>query len=203
MSGVANNAVLALARTRARLHRSDRVLIEQDVLVFGRPIVAAVPGSRIVLRRGVRLVSTSRRTPLGVNHPVVLRTLRPGATITVGAGTGLSGATVCAAAEVTIGAGCLLGANVTVVDTDFHPVHSADRATAPLPEPQPGERVVIGDNVFLGTGCIVLKGVTVGADCVIGAGAVVTTDCEPGTIVAGNPARVVGTVRVGPGLRKA
>ena len=47
---------------------------------------------------------------------------------------------------------------------------------------------VVGDRVFVGAGAIVLPGVFV-----IGAGSVVTKDVEQGTIVAGNPARVIGS----------
>ena len=44
----------------------------------------------------------------------------------------------------------------------------------------------------MGAGAIVLKGVVIGDDAVIGAGAVVTKDVEPGTKVAGVPARRIG-----------
>lgn len=54
--------------------------------------------------------------------------------------------------------------------------------------------VVIGNNVFLGVNSIVLSNVTIGDNSVIGAGAVVTRDVPPATIVAGNPARVIGTL---------
>lgn len=56
------------------------------------------------------------------------------------------------------------------------------------------EEVVIGDNVFLGYGAIVLPGVKIGEGAIIGAGAVVTKDVLPYAIVAGNPARQISTV---------
>ncbi len=52
--------------------------------------------------------------------------------------------------------------------------------------------VVIEDNVFIGMNALVIKPITIGKGAVIGAGAVVTKDVPPGTIVGGNPARIVG-----------
>ncbi|PXY31834.1 acyltransferase [Prauserella muralis] len=54
--------------------------------------------------------------------------------------------------------------------------------------------VTIGDHVFLGANAVVLMGVTIGESAVVGAGAVVTRDVAPRTVVAGVPAREVGTV---------
>ncbi|KQR95492.1 hypothetical protein ASG01_06510 [Chryseobacterium sp. Leaf180] len=56
------------------------------------------------------------------------------------------------------------------------------------------EEVIIGDNVFLGTGVIVLPGVKIGDGAIVGAGAVVTKDVKPYTVVIGNPARYHCTV---------
>jgi maltose O-acetyltransferase len=52
--------------------------------------------------------------------------------------------------------------------------------------------IVIEDDVWIGSNVIILPGIRVQHGSVIGAGAVVTKDVEAYTIVAGNPARVVG-----------
>ncbi len=53
--------------------------------------------------------------------------------------------------------------------------------------------VQIGKRAYIGADSIILPGVTVGDDAVVGAGSVVTRDVKPGTVVAGNPAREIGT----------
>lgn len=196
-------AVQGLARTTARAQRRSRVKIGDGTHFYGRPFIRAVRGSRIVIGERVSLVSTTFRNPLGINHPVIIRTLLPDAEIVIGDGTGMSGGTISAAISVRIGAGCLLGANVTVVDTDSHTINSLTRATDPIPAPQEQDAVSIGDNVFIGAGAMILRGVTIGDNCVVGAGAVVRTNCDPGVIVVGNPARAVGIVDVGQGTEPA
>jgi acetyltransferase-like isoleucine patch superfamily enzyme len=174
----------------ARLRRAG---VEVDVRAAfqGMPIVSMTPNSRIVIGRGATLCSDSRYTALGVNHPVVLRTLRAGAMLTIGADTGVSGGSICAAMSVTIGAGCLIGANVTIVDTDFHATAPTARRHNDRLSDIAAAPVVIEDNVFLGTGAIVLKGVRIGRDSVVGARSVVAHDVPAGVIVGGNPARVL------------
>jgi UDP-2-acetamido-3-amino-2,3-dideoxy-glucuronate N-acetyltransferase len=51
----------------------------------------------------------------------------------------------------------------------------------------------------IGSGAVILCGVTIGEGALVGAGAIVTRDVAPGTIVAGNPARVVLRSRKGVG----
>jgi maltose O-acetyltransferase len=55
-------------------------------------------------------------------------------------------------------------------------------------------RVVIGDRVFVGAGAIILPGTRIGNDSVVGAGAVVRGDIPAGSMVVGNPAKVVSDV---------
>lgn len=53
---------------------------------------------------------------------------------------------------------------------------------------------MIGDNVWIGSGAVILPGVTLGSGCIVGAGAVVTRDVPPRTVVTGAPARPVEAV---------
>ena len=156
---------------------------------YGSPIVQKHALSRMVFGAGLQLRSRTRSNPLGINHPVILATLRPGAQLTVGDSFGMSGGCICVAENVSIGNHVAIGANSTITDTDFHPLRAEIRAT----RPQEGRTkpVVIEDEVFIGTNCLILKGVTIGRGSVIGAGSVVTGDVPPGVIVAGNPARII------------
>lgn len=94
------------------------------------------------------------------------------------------GVRIQSAASVSIGDDCMLASRVYVTDADWHGVY--DRLST-----GPTAPVVIADNVWLGDGAVVCKGVTIGANSIIGAGAVVVRDIPANTVAAGNPARVV------------
>ncbi len=160
--------------------------------VFGMPIIQKHLGSRVVLGDYLELRSSRRSNPLCPHQPVVFATRARGAEITVGPHCGLTGVVLVAEERISIGAHVLLGANVVICDTDFHPLDPGLRRTAP----QAGQHrpVVIEDDVFVGTQALILKGVQIGRGAVVGAGAVVSRNVAPFSIVAGNPARVIGKV---------
>lgn len=140
------------------------------------------------------LCSASSRTALGVNHPVVLRTLAAGAKLSIGSGTGISGGSICAAVSIEIGKDVFIGANVTISDSDLHPLDPVERTVTKRLSNGASSPVIISDRVFLGTGAMVLKGVSIGEAAIVGAGAVVTKNVAAFTIVGGNPAREIGKV---------
>lgn len=55
--------------------------------------------------------------------------------------------------------------------------------------------IVVGHGVWIGAGAVILPGVTIGEHAVVGAGAIVTKDVPAGVIVAGNPARIVRSIK--------
>jgi acetyltransferase-like isoleucine patch superfamily enzyme len=177
-----------LARTL--LHMKG-VRLGTGVRFVGIPVVSVAEGSLLSLGNRALLCSRDRCNSLGVNHPVVLRTIGPEARLVIGDDVGISGASICASVGVEIGDGCLIGANALIVDTDFHPSQGQARRYAPNPKPRPEDRVVIGANVFVGAGAMILKGSTIGPDVTVGAGAVVSGDVPAGAVALGNPARVL------------
>ena len=91
--------------------------------------------------------------------------------------------------HVTIGNDVMMGPECIILTSN----HGMERKDIPMwqqpfSEPRP---VVIGDDVWIGARVIILPGVHVGSGSVIGAGSVVTKDVAPGSIVAGNPARLI------------
>jgi len=100
---------------------------------------------------------------------------------------------LCAAHGISIGDHCRFGPFVSIYDTDLHPADAElRRQDYGPPEAVDGAPITIEDDVWLGVGAIVLKGVRIGRGAIVGAGAVVTRDVPAYTIVAGNPARTIG-----------
>ena len=94
------------------------------------------------------------------------------------------GVRIGASACITIGDNCMIASGAYITDCDWHGIY--DRVA-------PGESrpVTIADNVWIGDGAIVCKGVSIGENSIVGAGAVVTRSIEPNVIAAGNPAQIV------------
>lgn len=91
---------------------------------------------------------------------------------------------------VTIGNDCLIAELVSIRDHD----HEFERTDVPMRRQGARSRpVVIGNDVWIGSKATILSGVTIGDHSIIAAGAVVTSDVEPGTIVGGVPAKVIGS----------
>nr|MDQ3819130.1 hypothetical protein [Acidobacteriota bacterium] len=128
--------------------------------ILGMPIIQRHRGSKIILGDRLVLRSWAASNPLIPNHPVVLSTRSDKAVIKVGNDCGLTGTTLVAFEAIEIGDRVLVGANTTIVDTDFHPIRWQDRQKdinngAHRP-------VIIGDDVFIGMNSLVLKGVHIG-----------------------------------------
>lgn len=108
-----------------------------------------------------------------------------GSNIRLGRGSFLNfGCVILDVVAVEIGDGCQIGTSVQILTAD-HP-RDPDLRRQGL---ESGKPVRVGRNVWIGSGAIILPGVTIGDDAIVGAGSVVTRDVAPGATVAGNPAR--------------
>ena len=159
---------------------------------LGRPIISVAPNSTMTLGAGLRCYSAVRANPLACFQPCVLRTMLPGASLTLDRNVGLSGAVLCAAKGISVGEGTIFGSGAMVMDNDFHvPGDNWGWDSDLSRHPAAMAEIIIGRGVFVGARAMILKGVKIGDRAVIGAGAVVTRDVPPEHFAVGNPARIL------------
>lgn len=119
--------------------------------------------------------------------------------VEVGPDSILVGPTFMCAERIVLGSRVFVSYQVTIADSDFHPLDPEERKRDAIAVSPFGDRsqrppfvsrpVIIEDDVEIGIGAIVLKGVRIGQGAQIGAGAVITSDVPPGALMVGNPAR--------------
>jgi acetyltransferase-like isoleucine patch superfamily enzyme len=124
--------------------------------------------------------------------------IEPNGQLVVGSDCILVGAVFMCAEQITIGKRVTISYNVTIADCDFHPMDPDERkrdavANSPFGDKSSRPTIItqpveIADDVWVGIGAIILKGVKIGKGARIGAGAVVTRDVSEGARVFGNPA---------------
>ena len=90
--------------------------------------------------------------------------------------------------KIEIGDETLIGEMTDIMDTDWHGIDGNEPKMAP---------VRIGNHVWICARVVILKGVDVGENSIIGAGSVVTKNVAKNTIVAGNPAKEIGSTETG------
>jgi len=91
--------------------------------------------------------------------------------------------------DITIGNFALLASSVAIIGGD----HRTDVVGTPMrfTGRELTKLVVIGDDVWIGHGAVVLHGVRIGNGAIVGAGSLVTRDVPPYAIVVGSPAKVL------------
>lgn len=114
------------------------------------------------------------------------------ATLQIGDNSGFNGVLLYSAEQIVIGNNVKVGGGTRIFDTDFHPLDYVARRTTI--EGKKTAPVVIEDDVFIGTNCIIGKGVHIGARSIIAAGSVVVKDIPADEIWGGNPAKYIKKV---------
>ena len=125
------------------------------------------------------------------NGEILLQARNKESVIEIGMGTTVSNnLSIIALQSVHIGAGCQIGDACFITDCDFHEIDPATRnRSAGIVNP-----VHIGDNVWLGSRVMVLKGVTIGDNTVVAAGSVVVKSLPANVLAAGVPAKAIRAI---------
>lgn len=173
----------------------------KGLMVFGRiqPSIGLLP--RV---RGKVYVNKFGELNIGKRLNVIGRpwgtqfTVSKGAKLTIGNDVSINaGVGIAANLEVVIGNNVRIGPRTSIFDSVYHAVDSLDDGK------DLRKKITIHDNVWIGTGALILPGVIVGKNSVIAAGSTVTRDVPANTLVAGAPAKAIRELTIDDGwLRK-
>lgn len=149
---------------------------------YGITIFRTLPDTQIDIGSKCTFNSSHRSNLIGVYSPCMISTIMRGAKIVIGDNCGFSGTVIGCAKSIKLGNNVRCGANTLITDSDWH-----------SDDPRTGndKPVTIDDNVWLGYGVKVLKGVHIGENSLIGACSVVTKDIPANVVAAGNPCKVI------------
>ena len=179
-----------------KLKWGSKVTFGKELQILGNlPIIKSPKNGKIILGNKVVLNSDFIHSNTSLTTKVKFVTGINGR-ITIGDNCDLNGTCMVAYDEIEIGNNCQFASSSIICDTDFHPVNIEARfkQMQGLPfsyDDVKKKKIKIGNNVWLGWGSIVLKGVSIGDNSIVAAGAVVVKDVPSNMIVAGNPAIVV------------
>jgi acetyltransferase-like isoleucine patch superfamily enzyme len=165
-------------RAPGQLSLGQSVTLHDDVRIDALSQQGIVLGDNITIREGCIVECTG-----------VLRC--PGEGLSIGDDTGISQyCFIGARGFVRIGKNVQFGPRVTIYAEN----HNFDDMSRPIREQGVRRQgIIIEDDCWLGSGCIVLDGVTIGKGSVIAAGCVVTISVPPYSVVAGVPGRLLRT----------
>lgn len=133
--------------------------------------------------RGINPLSRNIKTSIYVED---------GASLIIGNNCGFSSVCLWAHQSIVIGNYVNIGADTILLDSDAHSLSFRDRRVDELDlKNKVNKPIIIGDDVLIGTRCVILKGVQIGARSIIGSGSIVVGDIPEDCIAAGNPAKVI------------
>lgn len=146
---------------------------------------------KLIIGENFRCISGGLLNPMGRNVKSFLKVSK-NANLTIGNNVGISSCVIWCANNIIIEDNIRIGAMTIITDTDAHSLNAELRKNWETDTINAKTKPIhIKENVFIGTSCIICKGVEIGRNSIIGAGSVVTHNIPDNEIWAGNPAKFI------------
>lgn len=178
--------ILPLRHAVISLKKGSRIdLYDKHFVVNYNKVFAMKLEAYVLLRKDAKLII---RGSTSLNYGATIE-VHENATVEIGSAYINTGAVILAAKHISIGQGVLISRHVFIYDSDHHPIYNENGEIA-----NPARDVVIGNHVWIGLKCIVLRGSNIGDGAIVAAGSVVGGKIKPGVLAQGNPARGYSSV---------
>lgn len=172
---VVNHSTIGKGFMMTILGQNNTVEIGKDCLLTNTCIVLSGSNSRLIIDDTARFMG-----------PCTI-VIEDNATVYFGKNCGIRGVELCAKdGRIEIGELTMTSYGIVIRNHDSHKVLDNEGNIL-----NPSKDISIGKHVWIAQNASILKGVKIGENSIVGFGSVVTKGCEPGSILAGNPAKVV------------
>lgn len=167
----------------------NKISYGKALRLIGYPFIFRYPKAQLYIGDNCTINSSFFSNLIGLYQRTIV-VARGTGVVRIGNKVGISGTTIYAREEISIGDNTCIGANTKIFDNDFHSLDTYERINDDFSN-LITKPVKIGKNCFIGCNTIILKGTELGDNCIVGAGSVVHGKFEDNCIIAGNPARII------------
>ncbi len=149
-----------------------------------------INSNKLIIGKNVHLRSNSNGYHAGMPFSTCILLDGEKSFCEIGDNCRINGSYIHAKSEIIVGKNTVIAAGTNIIDSNGHLTNSEDR-TMGRDVPQP---ICIGDNVWIGLNCLILKGTTIGDNSVVSAGSIVKGNFPRNSIIQGNPAKHIKTI---------
>jgi len=147
-------------------------------------------GGKLIIGDNFKMNNSYHGNQIGFDNPCTFM-VGENCTLRIGNNCGFSQSAIIAMNDVTIGDNVKIGGGSFIYATDFHSLDKEIRKEKDDLKNCKTAPIYIGNDVFIGARCLILKGVSIGDGSIIGAGSVVTKSIPFNEVWAGNPAKFI------------
>ncbi len=174
--------------------RNKNINLKGKLKVKNRPLIHIMDGSSLILGDNVTLNSKNDLHHVNMFAPIKIYLDKVGAKIEIGNNTRIHASCLHAYEAIEIGDNCLIAANCQIFDGSGHDT-LLEEPSKRISSHGIIKPIKIGNNCWIGTSAIILPGTTLGNNCIVAAGSIVNGTFEDNSLIGGNPAKLIKSIK--------
>jgi acetyltransferase-like isoleucine patch superfamily enzyme len=175
-----------------KLTKKNKIKTPWNLILRGSCIIDVHKNCNLQIGDNVILNSINKGYHINMYKPIKIIADRNGQ-ISIGSNTRIHGTCIHAYSKISIGNNCLIAANTQIFDGSGHDL-SLENPENRINTTGTFREIVIGNNVWIGAGCVILPGSIIGDGAVISTESVVRGIIPSNVLAGGNPIKVLKTI---------